>query len=833
MTALRAKPHLSLSVSSSKSPNSPAGPSSNPSGTSSRRVASWGSSTSETHQSLRVLGEREMTPLPSPSEGREWGFLPEEAGRKGWQGSWPRSTVGGGRPRGSSVFEEMRDGSLGGYSPSPSGADSWMSYAGGESSANRDWNGPKDLLTSPGAGSKTMSFFDTVGGANSEDSMVLSPPPNPPSRNNSLNARPSSSFLPASRHAPAAPLVSNDDRAPPSAPKDDVLRSSVASSSGGSWLEEAAEKSGGTLWTRGRGGSIGSVASNGGTWTGGRSEPRPPPVPRQRYSSRSPSRLEPPTSTSIHTPSPVTALRPRLAALNTSLTSSPSPSLDGVYNSPTAVPLAHRPMSSLPSAVEGSPSSISARTRFIHNHHSHYPLSSPSAGSPSRSTPLLSDLSPLAERPTPSQTPREGLSPTEERRRSQVELRPAEATSAPMQLEDSYSPRVGDRVGEFVVERLLGKGAFSRVALARRGRVQKGKAREQDDGNEEKVALKLIAKRTCEGNERMRISVLREVEVLKNIHHPSLVSLSASFATPIYTVLVLDVCPGGELFDFLAEHHEEITEPLARRMFGELCSAVGWMHGIGLVHRDIKLENILLTSRPFPCSNPSTLLSSLPTPFVKLTDFGLSRFINPSAPLLRTRCGSEAYAAPELIMGKPYDGRCTDAWALGVVLFAIVTGGMPFVEEPVVLPGVGGLGGGGGGGGEGTLARKGSRGGGRKGYLLKIAKADYAWPEPPSLADSSSSATPSDRPPPPSSSSANSSSARLVTPSLQALVGRLLVRDPAKRLRVDEVWSMDWIEGEGRPEPVRGVVRRPSAGGAEMGGEDSVEWSRRGSELFE
>lgn len=81
---------------------------------------------------------------------------------------------------------------------------------------------------------------------------------------------------------------------------------------------------------------------------------------------------------------------------------------------------------------------------------------------------------------------------------------------------------------------------------------------------------------------------------LQHIHHPSLVALSASFSTPVYTVLVLEYALGGELFDFIADWHSSITEGLARRMFGELCGAVGWMHEIGLVHRDIKLESVLV-----------------------------------------------------------------------------------------------------------------------------------------------------------------------------------------------------------------------------------------------
>ncbi|KAJ4493366.1 kinase-like domain-containing protein, partial [Lentinula lateritia] len=99
-----------------------------------------------------------------------------------------------------------------------------------------------------------------------------------------------------------------------------------------------------------------------------------------------------------------------------------------------------------------------------------------------------------------------------------------------------------------------------------------------------------------------------------------------------------------------------------RRIFSELCKAVGWLHGVGLVHRDIKLESEL----PTP-----------PQPLIKLTDFGLSRFIDPANPLLTTRCGSEAYAAPELVTDSEsenaggYDARETDAWACGVVLYAL------------------------------------------------------------------------------------------------------------------------------------------------------------------
>ncbi|KAJ7578260.1 kinase-like domain-containing protein, partial [Mycena floridula] len=112
------------------------------------------------------------------------------------------------------------------------------------------------------------------------------------------------------------------------------------------------------------------------------------------------------------------------------------------------------------------------------------------------------------------------------------------------------------------------------------------------------------------------------------------------------------------------------------RIFNELCKAVGWMHDVGLVHRDIKLES--KTSYPAP-----------PQPLIKLTDFGLSRFIDPGKPLLSTKCGSEAYAAPKLPdilwasgSGGGYDARETDAWACGVVLYSLVARRLPLGERP-------------------------------------------------------------------------------------------------------------------------------------------------------
>ncbi|KAH8927276.1 Pkinase-domain-containing protein [Atractiella rhizophila] len=296
---------------------------------------------------------------------------------------------------------------------------------------------------------------------------------------------------------------------------------------------------------------------------------------------------------------------------------------------------------------------------------------------------------------------------------------------------------------EFEVVKVLGEGSFSKVVGARKRRKGSGKEGEM-------VAIKLIKKRMWQENERMKVSVVRELEVLKHIHHPSLISLSASFDTRHHNCLVLEYAEGGELLDFLLDHHKEMSAGLARRIFCELASVLGWMHSIFLVHRDIKLENVLLTARPFPLHEPlpDETLPPLPERFVKLTDFGLSRFIDPTNPMLQTRCGSEEYAAPELIMSKSYDGRQTDSWALGVVLYAILTGSLPFARR---------------------------KGEGKK-HLFRIAKGEFEWPSDPS-----------------------SEGARLCSPEAKEVVNRLLVRDPSKRATVADLRFMDWMKGWGGP----------------------------------
>ncbi len=172
------------------------------------------------------------------------------------------------------------------------------------------------------------------------------------------------------------------------------------------------------------------------------------------------------------------------------------------------------------------------------------------------------------------------------------------------------------------------------------------------------------------------------------------------------------------------------------------------------------LPDILFTVNPFlpeyQDANGSIDVDKLPTPLIKLSDFGLSRFIDPDHPLLRTRCGSESFAAPEIIMGQAYDGRNTDSWAVGVILFALVAGELPFDDSVWGTPAMEG---------ESTRRKR----------MMRIARGHYEWP-------------------------AN------VDASLEVreMVAKLLERDPAKRARVgDDLWDYDFLKGSGVGRPGR------------------------------
>ncbi|XP_030623647.1 NUAK family SNF1-like kinase 1 [Chanos chanos] len=193
----------------------------------------------------------------------------------------------------------------------------------------------------------------------------------------------------------------------------------------------------------------------------------------------------------------------------------------------------------------------------------------------------------------------------------------------------------------------LGKGTYGKVQKA----VEKGSGRT--------VAIKFIRKERF-SEESDQANIQREIEITSSLRHPNIINIYEVFENRDKIVLVMECATGGELYDYIQERRR-LSEPEARHFFRQITSAVHYCHKNGIVHRDLKLENILLDQE----------LN------VKLADFGLSNRYQKGR-FLQTFCGSPLYASPEIINGIPYQGPEVDCWALGVLLYALVYGSMPF-----------------------------------------------------------------------------------------------------------------------------------------------------------
>ncbi|KAL2195095.1 kinase-like domain-containing protein [Corynascus similis CBS 632.67] len=248
--------------------------------------------------------------------------------------------------------------------------------------------------------------------------------------------------------------------------------------------------------------------------------------------------------------------------------------------------------------------------------------------------------------------------------------------------------------------RVLGQGTFSQVYLAT-SQTSSSCSSDEDCSTSAPVATpeqpatperrSLVAVKVCEhgprggaSEDRIEMSLKRELQIMQSVRHPSLVHLKAWSIEPTRAILVLSYYPGGDLFDVAARHRSLLTPSLIRRIFSELVGAVTYLHAQNIVHRDIKLENVLVNLPPSELS-PETDWTTYPYSVATLTDLGLSRRIAPDEKL-ETRCGSDDYAAPEVIMGQPYDGRATDAWSLGVLLYALLESRLPFDPPPAAGP---------------------------------------------------------------------------------------------------------------------------------------------------
>uniref|UniRef100_A0A8C3A894 non-specific serine/threonine protein kinase n=1 Tax=Cyclopterus lumpus TaxID=8103 RepID=A0A8C3A894_CYCLU len=172
------------------------------------------------------------------------------------------------------------------------------------------------------------------------------------------------------------------------------------------------------------------------------------------------------------------------------------------------------------------------------------------------------------------------------------------------------------------------------------------------------VAIKIVDKTQLDDENLKKI--FREVQIMKLLKHPHIIRLYQVMETERMIYLVTEYASGGEIFDHLVAHGR-MAEKDARKKFKQIVAAVHFCHCRNIVHRDLKAENLLLDHN----------LN------IKIADFGFSNLFS-RGQLLKTWCGSPPYAAPELFEGKEYDGPKVDIWSLGVVLYVLVCGALPF-----------------------------------------------------------------------------------------------------------------------------------------------------------
>lgn len=224
-------------------------------------------------------------------------------------------------------------------------------------------------------------------------------------------------------------------------------------------------------------------------------------------------------------------------------------------------------------------------------------------------------------------------------------------------------------IGPWQLGKTLGKGATGRVRIARHAHTG------------QIAAVKIVSKKSAAmvqsasmarmdrdknlvGNGRvtrtMPFGIEREIVIMKLIEHPHIISLYDIWENRGELYLVLEYVEGGELFDYVS-CNGALPESEAVRLFRQIVAGLAYCHRFDICHRDLKPENILLDHDRN----------------IKLADFGMAA-LQPKGELLTTSCGSPHYAAPEIIQGQRYQGATADIWSVGIILFAMLNGFLPF-----------------------------------------------------------------------------------------------------------------------------------------------------------
>ncbi|KAJ3130517.1 Map microtubule affinity-regulating kinase [Nowakowskiella sp. JEL0407] len=205
-------------------------------------------------------------------------------------------------------------------------------------------------------------------------------------------------------------------------------------------------------------------------------------------------------------------------------------------------------------------------------------------------------------------------------------------------------------LGNYEILKTIGEGSFAKVKLGIHRLTN------------QQVAIKIIDKDKLPDEYSLK-NLHREVSVMRLLDHPNIIKLYEVIETKKELHLVLEYAAGGEVLDYIVAHGK-LKESEAKKFIRQIVSALEHCHAVNVVHRDLKAENLLLDSDMN----------------IKISDFGLSNIFDRTK-TLATFCGSPVYSAPELIEGKKYIGPEVDAWSLGINLYAMVIGDLPFADS--------------------------------------------------------------------------------------------------------------------------------------------------------
>lgn len=205
-------------------------------------------------------------------------------------------------------------------------------------------------------------------------------------------------------------------------------------------------------------------------------------------------------------------------------------------------------------------------------------------------------------------------------------------------------------VGSYTLLYTLGSGSTGKVKLGEHKVTHK------------QYAIKIIKKATFEFQPELHDKVRREIALMRLMDHPHIMRMEEILESPKHLYIVLEYASHGELFDYLVPRGS-LPIPDAMRIYRQIIYGLDYLHSNSVCHRDLKLENILLDEYDN----------------IKIADFGFAKWMK--ANIAETSCGSPHYAAPEVVKGIAYDGRKADIWSSGVILYALLTGRLPFEDQ--------------------------------------------------------------------------------------------------------------------------------------------------------